>query len=49
MTDEEIEEKFEHYKKLHNLLADELEKAFVKNNLTPHQLQDYFSTALGLF
>lgn len=44
LTDEEIVRKLNEYEKLHNLLADTLEKAFVKNNLSPNRLREYFST-----
>src|SRR6266436_5769425 len=44
LTNEEIAEKLDNYKKLHNLLADQIEQAFVKSNLTPRRLRDYFST-----
>jgi hypothetical protein len=45
LTDEEIVKKLDEYEKLHNLLADSLEKAFVKNNLSPRRLREYFSTS----
>jgi len=45
MTDQEMTERLEKYEKLHNLLADSLEQAFVKSNLTPHRLREYFSTS----
>lgn len=45
LTDEEIVKKLNEYEKLHNLLADTLEKAFVKNNLSPNRLREYFSTS----
>jgi len=44
MTDEEIGKRFEQCKQLHNLIADRLEEVFVKNNLTPGKLHDYFET-----
>ncbi len=44
LTDDEIAEKLDKYQKLHNLLADSLEQAFVKNNLSPGQLREYFDT-----
>lgn len=44
LTDEQIAQKLEEYQKLHNLLADSLEKVYVKNNLSPRQLRDYFNT-----
>lgn len=45
LSDEEIAEKFENYKKLHNLIADRLDEVFVRHNLTPRKLRDYFSSA----
>ena len=45
LTNEEIAENFEKYTRLHNLLADELEQAFVKNNFSLRQLRDYFNTS----
>ncbi|MBS0637509.1 MAG: hypothetical protein JSS12_08350, partial [Verrucomicrobia bacterium] len=45
LTNEEIAEKLEQYHKLHNFLADTLEQAFVKNNLSPKKLREYFSTS----
>lgn len=44
MTDEEMNQRFEQCKQLHNLIADRLEEVFVKNNLTPTRLRDYFET-----
>ncbi len=44
LTDEQIAHKLEEYQKLHNLLADSLEQVYVKNNLSPRQLRDYFNT-----
>ncbi len=45
MTDKEVAERLEKYEKLHNLLADSLEQAFVKSNLTPKRLREYFNTS----
>ncbi len=45
LTNDEIAEKLDKYEKLHNLLADALEQAFVKNNLSPRKLKEYFSTS----
>lgn len=45
LTNEEIAQKLDQYEKLHNLLADSLEQAFVKNNLSPRKLREYFSTS----
>lgn len=45
LTNDEIAEKLDKYEKLHNLLADSLEQAFVKNNLSPRRLREYFSTS----
>ncbi len=45
LTDQEVSERLEKYEKLHNLLADSLEQAFVKSNLTPRRLREFFSTS----
>lgn len=45
LTNDEIAQKLDQYEKLHNLLADSLEQAFVKNNLSPRKLREYFSTS----
>jgi hypothetical protein len=45
LSNEEIVKKIEEYEKLHNVLADSLEKTFVKNNLSPKRLREYFSTS----
>jgi hypothetical protein len=42
MTDEELLERFERCKQLHNVLADRMEKAFEESKLTPRMLKDYF-------
>lgn len=44
LTNEEIAQKLDQYHKLHNLLADSLDQAYVKNNLSPSKLREYFST-----
>lgn len=44
MSDDEIAAKLTQYEKLHNLLADSLEEAFVKSNLSPRRLREYFNT-----
>ena len=42
MTDEELLERYERCKQLHNVLADRMEKAFEQSKLTPRMLKDYF-------
>lgn len=44
LTDEEIAQKIQKYQELHNQIADKLEQMFVKSNLSPKQLHDYFNT-----
>lgn len=44
LSDDEIAAKLTQYEKLHNLLADSLEEAFVKSNLSPRRLREYFNT-----
>lgn len=44
LTDEEIAQRIEKYQELHNQIADKLEQIFVKSNLSPKQLHDYFNT-----
>ena len=42
LTDDEIKERFERYKELHNMIHDKLEKVLEEKNLTKRQVHDYF-------
>jgi hypothetical protein len=45
LSDEEIKEGMDKIQKLHNLLAESLEQVYVKSNLSPRKVRDYFNTA----
>ncbi len=44
LTDEEITQKIQKYQELHNQIADKLDEMFVKSNISPKQLHDYFNS-----
>lgn len=43
LTDEELGQAFDRCKKLHELIADTIQSAFAKKNITLHTLHNYFS------
>ncbi len=44
LSNEEIEQKILQYQQLHNQIADKVEEMFVRSNLSPKQLHEYFNS-----
>jgi hypothetical protein len=44
MTDDEIKERYERCKELHNMIKDKLDNAFAQKNLTMKSIKEYFNS-----